>query len=112
MPNSATRRNSQIRVDKTWSQTWDPQSHCLAFQLAGAIGGEGPTYKPTIGPGRITKAPKTPYRPTMAAAAMTTTTLSPVPWYVGGASYQTTVKPVDLVTLATPKAQVKIVSLT
>ena len=83
---------------------------CPIFQLAGAI---GPTYKPTIGPGRITTAPNRPYRPTMGSVAVTTTTrgslqMSPTPWFVRGASYQTTVKPVDLVTLATAEAQVRV----
>lgn len=86
-------------------------------QLTGAI---GPTYKPTIGPGRITTAPNRPYyRPTMASVAVTTTTpkvsppVSATPWYVrGAASYQTTVKPVDLVKLATAAAQVITIATT
>ena len=51
----------------------------------------------------------------MASVAVTTTTtkgtppVSATPWYVrGAASYQTTVKPVDLVKLATAAAQVKV----
>ena len=53
----------------------------------------------------------------MGSVAVTTTRMTrpppPVnptpPWYVrGGASYQTTVKPVDLVTLATAEAQVNV----
>ena len=45
---------------------------------------------------------------TTASATKGSPPMSPTPWYVRGASYQTTVKPVDLVTLAAAEAQVRV----